>query len=347
MRLRTVWLLVCCSVCASALAVQEGDVVTDPMDFVNVSFHKLKLKECATALLCLWLELVQLPRKRMIERIDMVFQQVRSTINVTKERAMLEKDETFTNLNDARVVLRTVHSKLKGAELLNDKLNENKVKLLNELAKEGAVVGQVNNALLAISTAALVVYKYNDQLVSLSNVKRMVMERNNFSLGQQIATNATELIVKTWWNKNTSFLIQNLQTLINESSDICSKHAENMKQQSWISRYTNRTYSDVIRLASSGRSDLVKYMETVGSVDGLDGRHRNVSASLVKLLPTGNVSRIINATARDIVELQEIKTQLQKEKVRYVVMVQREREEARLGGCTGLWKQFLTFVGWE
>ncbi|KAH8616721.1 hypothetical protein ERJ75_000450200 [Trypanosoma vivax] len=156
----------------------------------------------------------------------------------------------------------------------------------------------------------------------------MVMERNNFSLGQQIATNATELIVKTWWNKNTSFLIQNLQTLINESSDICSKHAENMKQQSWISRYTNRTYSDVIRLASSGRSDLVKYMETVGSVDGLDGRHRNVSASLVKLLPTGNVSRIINATARDIVELQEIKTQLQKEKVRYVVMVQR-REKRR------------------
>ncbi|KAH8617095.1 hypothetical protein ERJ75_000413900 [Trypanosoma vivax] len=57
------------------------------------------------ALLCLWLELERLPRKRMIERIGAISNQLSGAVNIVAERDMSEKDETYEFL-EAHEVLR-------------------------------------------------------------------------------------------------------------------------------------------------------------------------------------------------------------------------------------------------
>ncbi|CCD20784.1 hypothetical protein, conserved in T.vivax [Trypanosoma vivax Y486] len=348
--LRVGLLLACCTVCAFATEtkVENENTTMDPFQNVNESFSKLDTEACATALLCLWLEVVQLPRKRMIERIDTVFKQFVDLVNISAERAMLEEDETFTNSYEARDVLRGMRSKLETAEELTKQLENGKTELLTELTKDDAVVGDMALALSSVSAAAAKFAGTQQQVISIPNAKQMVAKMNNSTLGKQIANNITKLIMQQWWDENTSFLVQNLQTLINKSSDICGRHLTSKRGRKgpWVYSVYG-SYSDVIVLASSGRKDLVKYMQTISGIDGLDGRDRNVSASLTKLLPSGNLSRVINATARDIVKLRDVKTQLRKTKAIYVATVQRERETVRLSGCTDLWKQLLTLVGWR
>ncbi|CCD21131.1 hypothetical protein ERJ75_000177300 [Trypanosoma vivax] len=346
--LRVGLLLACCTVCAFAVEsnVEYENTTMDPLQNVNESFSKLNTEECATALMCLWLEVAQLPRKRMIERIDTVFKQFGGLVNVSAERAMLEEDDTFTNSYEARDVLRDMRSKLETAEQLTKKLESGKTELLTELEKDDAVVGNLSNALSSVSVPAAGFDK-QQQVISIPNVKQMVAKMNNFTLGEQIANDTTKLIIQQWWNENTSSLVTNLQALIYKSSEICGRRLTPKKEKKRPPRLPAKTYSDVIKFASSGRSYLTKYMETISSIDGLDGRDRNVSASLTKLLPKGNLSSIINGTARDIVKLRNVKTRLRKAKTIYVATVQRERETVRLSGCTDLWKQLLTFVGWR
>ncbi|KAG8344497.1 hypothetical protein TRVL_04660 [Trypanosoma vivax] len=345
--LRAALLLACCTVCAFAAGrkSENENTTMDPLQNVSKSFSALDTKACATALLCLWLEMAQLPRKRMTERIDTVFKQFGDLVNVSAERAMLEEDNTFTNSLEAREVVRGMRSKLETAEQLTKQLESGKAQLLAMLEKGDAVVGDLNDALYSISIPA---GRFGERLevVSIPNVTLMVKNMSNFTLGEQIANNITTLIMQQWWNENTSSLIQNLQTLINKSSDVCTSHSVcKMKRlhQCWFAK----PYDYVIGLAFSSRSYLTQYMETISDIDGLDGRDRNVSASLAKLLPNGNSSSIINATARDMVLLRDVKAQLRKAKAIYVAAVQREREMVRLSGCTDLWKQFLTFVGWR
>ncbi|CCD18765.1 hypothetical protein, conserved in T. vivax [Trypanosoma vivax Y486] len=347
--LRVGLLLACFTVCAFAAGreVENENTTIKPLEVMNASFQELKLEECATALLCLWLEVVQLPRRRMIERIDTVFKQFESVVNVTAERAMLEEDETFTNSLEARDVLHGMRSKLETAEQLTKKLESGKTELLTELEKDDTVVGDMPLALSSVSAAAAKFAGTQQQVISIPNAKQMVAKMNNFTLGKQIASNITELIMRQWWNESTSSLVNNLQTLINESSEICSRQFASGKKKRWPPCWRTKCYSDVIKLAYSGRGYLTQYMETITSADGLDARNRNVSASLAKLLPNGNLSSIINATARDMVKLRNVKTQLQKARAIYVATVQREKETVPLSGCTDLWKQLLTFVGWE
>ncbi|KAH8617189.1 hypothetical protein ERJ75_000401800 [Trypanosoma vivax] len=61
------------------------------------------------------------------------------------------------------------------------------------------------------------------------------------------------------------------------------------------------------KVVSSGRNDLVMFMEAIGLTDGLGGRNRNAPASLRKLLPTGNVSCLVTA-GREMAELRHMKT---------------------------------------
>ncbi|KAH8620286.1 hypothetical protein ERJ75_000080500 [Trypanosoma vivax] len=345
--LRVALLLTCSTVCAFATVKMDESSSMDPMKAMNASFHVLELEECATALMCLWLEVAQLPRKRMIERIDTVFKQFGSLVNVTAERAMLEEDETFTNSLEARDVLRCMRSKLETAEELTKKLENSKTELLTELAKDDAVVGNLSNALSSVSVPAAGFDNEKLQVISIPNVTKMLKNMNNFTLGEQIANSTTELIMQQWWNESTSSLVQNLQTFINESSEICSGKLASDKKRRLQPCLLTKCYDHVIGVASFQKGYLTRYMETISSIDGLGGRDRNVSASLTKLLPNGNLSSIVNATARDMVQLQNVKTQLRKAKAIYVATVQRERETVRLSGCTELWKQLLTFVGWR
>ncbi|KAG8344006.1 hypothetical protein TRVL_05165 [Trypanosoma vivax] len=341
-------LLMCCTACAFAVEskVEYENTTMDPLQNVNESFSKLNTEECATALMCLWLEVAKLPRKRMIERIDTVFKQFGNLVNVTAERAMLEEDDTFTNSYEARDVLRGMRSKLGTAERLTKKFESGKAELLAMLEKGDAVVGNLNDALLSISIPAAG-FGAQLEVVSIPNVRLLVKNMSNFTLGEQIANNTTKLIMQQWWNESTSSLVTNLQTLINESSDICARHLTPKKGKKMPLRLPTKTYSDVIGVASFQKGYLTRYMETISSIDGLNGRYRNVSASLAKLLPSGNLSRVINATARDMVQLRDVKTQLRKANAIYVATGQRERETVRLSGCTDLWKQLLTFVGWR
>ncbi|KAG8340933.1 hypothetical protein TRVL_08243 [Trypanosoma vivax] len=343
--LRVTLLLGCCTVCAFAAGrdVENENTTMDPLQNVNESFSKLDTEACATALMCLWLEVAQLPRKRMIERIDTVFKQFGGLVNVTAERAMLEEDETFTNSYEARDVLRDMRSKLETAEELTKKLESGKAELLTELEKDDAVVGDLNDALLSISIPAGVLGKQR-QVVSIPNAKQMVANMSNFTLGEQVAKNITKLIMQQWWNESTSSLSQKLQTLINKSSEKCYNTPKTQRNPKY---WPPKDYHQVIRAAFTNRYYLVKYMQTISGIDGLNGRDRSVSASLAKLLPKGNLSSIINETARDMVQLRDVKTRLLKAKAIYVATVQRERETVRLSGCTDLWKQLLTFVGWR
>ncbi|KAH8617817.1 hypothetical protein ERJ75_000343500 [Trypanosoma vivax] len=346
--LRVALLLACCTVCAFAFAAVkvDGNSNMEPLEVMNASFHRLKLEDCATALLCLWLEVAQLPRKRMIERIDKVFRQFESVVNVSAERAMLEEDETFTNSLEAREVVRGMRSKLETAEQLTKKLENGKAQLLAMLEKGDAVVGNLNDALYSVSIPAGGFAGTSQQVVSIPNVTLMVKNMSNFAPGEQIANSTTELIMQQWWNGNTSSLVKNLQTLINKSSDICTSLSV-CKTKKWQQCWSAKPYDNVIGLASSQKHYLTQYMQTISGIDGLDARDRNVSASLAKLLRKGNLSSIINATAHDMVLLRDVKTQLRKAKAIYVATVQRERETVRLSGCTDLWKQLLTFVGWR
>ncbi|KAH8610343.1 hypothetical protein ERJ75_001109300 [Trypanosoma vivax] len=346
--LRVALLLACCTVCAFATGngAENENTTMGPLQNVNKSLSALDTEACATALLCLWLEVAQLPRKRMIERIDTVFKQFESVVNVSAERAMLEEDETFTNSSEAREVVRGMHSKLETEEQLTKKLENSKTELLTELAKDDAVVGDLSNALSSVSVPAVGFGGAQRQVISIPNVTLMVKNMSNLTLGEQVAKNTTELIMQQWWNESTSSLVKKLQTLINKSSEICTTLFKLKKWRSCMYWRTN-CYGDVIRLAYSERAYLTKYMETISAIDGLDGRYRNVSTSLTKLLPKGNLSSIVNATARDMVQLRDVKTQLRKAKAIYVATGQRERETVRLSGCTDLWRQLITFVGWR
>ncbi|KAH8616763.1 hypothetical protein ERJ75_000446100 [Trypanosoma vivax] len=346
--LRVALLLACCSVCAFAAGreAESENTTMDPLQNVSKSFSALDTKPCATALLCLWLELAQLPRKRMIERIDTVFKQFGGLVNVSAERAMLEEDDTFTNSLEAREVVRGMRSKLETAEQLTKQLESGKTQLLAMLEKGDAVVGNLNDALLSVSIPAGVSASTSDQVVSIPNVKQMIKNMSNFTLGEQIANSTTTLIMQQWWNENTSSLVSNLQALINKSSGICGVKLA-LEKKKWQLCRPIKCYSDVIGLASLEKDHLTKYMQTISDIDGLDGRDRNVSASLAKLLRNGNSSSIINATARDMVLLRDVKTQLQMAKAIYVATAQWERETVRLSGCTDLWRQLLTFVGWR
>ncbi|KAH8620370.1 hypothetical protein ERJ75_000072800 [Trypanosoma vivax] len=196
--LRVALLLACCTVCAFAVEsnFENENTTMDPLQNVNESFSKLNTEECATALMCLWLEVAQLPRKRMIERIDTVFKQFVGLVNVSAERAMLEEDETFTNSLEARDVLRGMRSKLETAEELTKKLENSKTELLTELEKGDAVVGNLSNALLSVSVPAAAFVDTRLQVISIPNVRQMVKNMDNFTSGEQIANDTTELIMQ-------------------------------------------------------------------------------------------------------------------------------------------------------
>ncbi|KAH8617814.1 hypothetical protein ERJ75_000344500 [Trypanosoma vivax] len=114
-----------------------------PLHTVNESFCRSDVESCVTALACLWLEVAQLPRRRMVERINAIFKQFQREINVSSECARLEMDETFANIEGAQSVLRHVREKLNAAQALEAKIGERKDELLLNLASDEAVVVQM------------------------------------------------------------------------------------------------------------------------------------------------------------------------------------------------------------
>ncbi|KAH8619396.1 hypothetical protein ERJ75_000165800 [Trypanosoma vivax] len=98
--------LMCLSLCVTA-AHGEVSTETDPLALIK-KFDKLEKEACATTLMCLWFELAQLPRRRMIERIDTIFERLRGLVNISAERARLENDEAFNNVDDAHEALRSI-----------------------------------------------------------------------------------------------------------------------------------------------------------------------------------------------------------------------------------------------
>ncbi|KAH8605581.1 hypothetical protein ERJ75_001583100 [Trypanosoma vivax] len=81
------------------------------------------MKQRVTSLLCLWLEVVQLPRGRWLSELTQFMKSFGFFINVGGERAKLENGGTLNNMEDARELLRGVKRQFDGMEELESKMD--------------------------------------------------------------------------------------------------------------------------------------------------------------------------------------------------------------------------------
>ncbi|CCD18484.1 hypothetical protein, conserved in T. vivax [Trypanosoma vivax Y486] len=283
---RIALLVMCLSLCATA-AHGEMSAETDPLALISDKFDKLEKETCATALMCLWFELAQLPRRRMIERIDSIFERFRALVNISAERAMLENDGTFKNTNDAREVLSDIYTKLEAAQKLESKLEGAKQKLHAGLEKDDTVVFNLNNALVTISiVVSALLEKQGLQTVSLTSIRKDMQNMTNYTQGMGIANTAVKSIMETWWNGNTASLINNLTKLIKNSSTLCDKHVKQwyLRNKNAYQYVPKGDYSKVIVFIRNNPDELINYMGTIGSIDKFDERQPGASGNITKKL---------------------------------------------------------------
>ncbi|KAG8341310.1 hypothetical protein TRVL_07859 [Trypanosoma vivax] len=335
---RIALLLVCLSLCVTA-AHGEVSAETDPLALINEKFGKLNETTCAMSLLCLWLEVVQLPRRRMIERIDTIFERFRGLVNISAERAMLENDDTFKNTSDAREVLQGIKSKLDAVEELESGIDEHRRVLLSALQNGTAVVGKMNDAITSISVAAAPITKdWGTVQVSLPHMKEKLRKLPHFEEGMKLANKTVACIMATWWQGKTEQLIDNLKRLIENSSTICSKRVEWKRR-----RISNHGYIDAIDFAARYKGNIINYTNTIGSIDRFDERRRGASGNITnKLLGSGFAKQLedmlddMNALRVSAREMGKARAQL--------LAAKRKNEEERRHSCTDLWSQLLTLV---
>ncbi|KAH8620340.1 hypothetical protein ERJ75_000080800 [Trypanosoma vivax] len=332
--------LMCLSLCVTA-AHGEMDAEKDPLALIKEKFDKLGKEACATALVCLWLELAQLPRRRMIERIDTVFMQSKGLVNISAERAMLENDDTFNNMDDAREALRGIKRRLDAMYELESKMGDQRLAIVSALQNGSAVVGGMNLAIGAIYFAAgPIIHKVNVQ-VSLSNMKEDLSKVQYFREAMAIANQTVNCVMGTWWKDNTELLVDNLRGLITNSSLICGKHVP----RGWRKSYRNYPdYDEAIKFAASdNKKDLIKYMETIGSIDNFDERQRNASGKTTSQLLSNGFAKQLEDILSDMNTLKVLVREIRKERAQLLAAKQKSEEERR-HSCTDLWSQLLALV---
>ncbi|CCD19204.1 hypothetical protein ERJ75_001584200 [Trypanosoma vivax] len=314
-----------------------------PLHTVNESFCRSDVESCVTALACLWLEVAQLPRRRMVERINAIFKQFQREINVSSECARLEMDETFANIEGAQSVLRDVREKLNAALALEAKIGERKDELLLNLASDEAVVVQMNDALLSIQAVAIQVLPIQaqcgkSQFFSLSTVKADVSTMKNFVEEEQSAKRIVASTISTLWEGNVTLLIETLKEMVKISVEIIDKKRNNDKK---VRIYSNS--SKAIRVAREHWRHLANYMDTIGSVDKFCWRQRNVSDNIASQLLGKDFAKQLEGILSDMNALKTTVKQMRKERSR-LALVKQKKEEERRHSCTDLWNQLLTLV---
>ncbi|CCD20485.1 hypothetical protein ERJ75_000412500 [Trypanosoma vivax] len=335
--------LMCLSLCVTA-AHGEVSSETDPHELIIESFSKLEKETCATALMCLWLEVVQLPRRRMIERIDTIFKRFRGLVNISAERAKLENDGTFNNMSDAREALNDIYTKLEAAQKLESRLEGAKQELRAGLEKDDTVVSNLNDALVSISMVVSgLLGKLGTQTVSLTSIKKDMQNMTNYTQGMEIANNTVKAIMETWWNGNTASLINNLTKLIKNSSTLCDKHVYERKIRYTYSYFHIVDYSKVIAFIRNNTGELINYTNTIGSIDRFDERQRGASGNITKKLLASVFAKQLEDMLNDMNALKVSVREIRKARAQLLVAKQKNEEERR-HGCTDLWSQLLTLV---
>ncbi|CCD18734.1 hypothetical protein, conserved in T. vivax, (fragment) [Trypanosoma vivax Y486] len=294
--------------------------------------------------MCLWLELAQLPRKRMIERIDTIFERFRGLVNISAERARLESDGTFKNTSDAREVLSDIYTKLEAAQKLESKLEGAKQELRAGLEKDDTVVSNLNDPLVSINmVVSTLLEKKGFQAVSLMSIKKDMQNMTNYTQGMEIANATVKAIMETWWNGNTASLINNLTKLIRNSSTLCDKCVYENKKKYTYSYFLKVGYPKVIAFIRHNTGELINYTNTIGTIDRFDERQRGASGNITnKLLGSGFAKQLedmlddMNALKVSVREIRKARAQL--------LVAKQKNEEERRHSCTDLWSQLLTLV---
>ncbi|KAH8618571.1 hypothetical protein ERJ75_000264000 [Trypanosoma vivax] len=333
-------LLACCALCASAVESQRVDV-KDPLQIMNERFSKTDAERCITALLCLWLELVQLPRRRMIERVDAVFEQFQSAINAAIERAKLHMDETFTSTDNARGVLFSIRSHVEEAQRRQGEMGKGKQSLIDSLKEDTAVVGQMFEGLSAIVTVAGGLSSYGTSILSLASVKAELSALRHFNETSPIAKEVAQSIIASWWRKDASDLVANLAKLISNSSEVC---VISVPKHMWPYIFGN--YQRTIDNAGHEQKFIAKYMETIGDIDKFDGRDGNVLTTVARRFLSSNITNQVQTALKDMFALQNTVRRLRVEQDAYLAEIQLKKSNQQ-GSCTALWKQLLSLVGLE
>ncbi|KAH8610380.1 hypothetical protein ERJ75_001110200 [Trypanosoma vivax] len=93
------------------------------MQMMENGLSKLNETACVTSLLCLWLEVVQLPGRRWLNELTQFMNSFGFFINFGGARAKLENDDTFNNMEDAREVLCGIKRQFDGMEELEIKMD--------------------------------------------------------------------------------------------------------------------------------------------------------------------------------------------------------------------------------
>ncbi|CCD20296.1 hypothetical protein, conserved in T. vivax [Trypanosoma vivax Y486] len=308
------------------------------MTVMQNGLSELNETTCAMSLLCLWLEVVQLPRKRMIERIDTIFERLRGLVNISAERARLENDGTFNNTSDAREVLQDIKSKLDAVEELESKIDEQRQALLSALQNGTAVVGEMNDAITSISVPAAPIMKQNGSVqVSLSSMKEKLSKLPHFEEGMTIANKTVDCIMATWWQGDTQFLVESLKRLIENSSSICSKSIKAKR------RYSYNGYTGTIQFGAGNEKPLIDYMDTIGSIDTFDERQHGASGNITNKLLGNGFAKQLEGMLDDMNALRVSAREIRKARAQ-LLAAKRKNEEERRHSCTDLWSQLLTLV---
>ncbi|KAG8340881.1 hypothetical protein TRVL_08290 [Trypanosoma vivax] len=92
------------------------------MQMMENGLRKLNETACITSLLCLWLEVVQLPRGRWLSELTRFMKSFVFFINISCERAKLENDGALNNMYDAREVLCGVKTQFDAVTELESKM---------------------------------------------------------------------------------------------------------------------------------------------------------------------------------------------------------------------------------
>ncbi|KAH8619856.1 hypothetical protein ERJ75_000128900 [Trypanosoma vivax] len=100
-----------------------GSEPGDPMQMMENGVSKANETACVTSLLCLWLEVVQLPRRRWLSELTQFMKSFGFFINVGGERAKLENDDTLNNVYDGREVLSGVKTQFDAVTELEIKMD--------------------------------------------------------------------------------------------------------------------------------------------------------------------------------------------------------------------------------
>ncbi|KAH8610389.1 hypothetical protein ERJ75_001109000 [Trypanosoma vivax] len=342
---RIALLLMCLSLCVTA-AHGEVSAEADPLALINKKFDKLEKETCATALMCLWFVLAQLPRRRMIERIDTIFERFRGLVNISAERARLENDATFKNTSDAREVLSDIYTKLEAAQKLESRFEGAKQKLRAGLEKDDTVVFNLDNALVTISiVVSELLEKRGLQTVSLTSIREDMQNMTNYTQGMGIAKTTVKAIMETWWNVNTASLINNLTKLIKNSSTLCDKHVKQwyLRNKNAYQYVPKGDYSKVIVFIRNNPDELINYMGTIGSIDKFDERQHGASDNITNKLLENNFAKQLEDILSDMNALKVSAREIRKARAQLLGAKQKNEEERR-HSCTDLWSQLLTLV---